>query len=127
MKYTRKTGLNKKLDSTTFTEIFTFTSTRRNCHVISHSKIKCKFSKFDIFQDWHLIDMIVFTVRFARSFTSLHKSSSYNRKYSLAVNTSLDAKLHLAQLTLNVFPYASADCVEMQSPIYLALPTEKIF
>ena len=116
-----KQGQTKKLDSTALTEISTFTSTRRNRHVISNSKIECKFLKFDIFQIWHLININVFMVRLTRSFTSLHKSPSHNRKYSLAVDTLLNAKLYLAQLTFSVFSYASANCVEMESPIYLPL------
>ena len=39
-----------------------------------------------------------------KAFTSFHKSSSYNRNYLLAVDTSLDAKLYLALFTLSIFP-----------------------
>ena len=109
IKYRRKTDL------TAFTEIFTFPLTKRDRYVISNSKIDGKFLKWDIFQIWLLIDMIVFTVRLTRSFTLLHKSSSYIRKYSLAVNTSLDAKLSQRN---NI---KCANCVEMQSPINLPL------
>ena len=68
--------------------------------------------------------MIVFTVQLTKSFTLLNRSSSYNRKYLMAVRTLLDAKLYFSTIDKKVFSYVSANCFEMQSKIHKNIAIE---